>query len=309
MSNQNKIPDFFIVGAPRCGTRALYVYLKQHPKIFMPEEKEVLHFASDLLKPSDYYYDKRNYTAIFSDAKPDQIIGEASVFYLLSTQAAENIHRLNPKARIIAMIRNPIEMVHSLHSRLVYNEDEPIKDFKKALDAENDRRQGQNLPENIRFKEKLFYSQVINYPVQLTRYFEVFGREQVKVIIYDDFRKNTEKEYNDVLDFLDIKKKIKVDFKVINANKKIRYPIIRRWQDNLPEWQKRTVRKMLPDRLRKKINQKIYRLNAKHINRPPIDNILKARLVDQAKPIIDQLSQLLEKDLTNWYKQPFQNEQ
>ena len=82
---QNYKPDFFIVGAPKCGTTSLYYYLRQHPQIFMPDYKEPHFFGKDLNKISDeFIYDEIKYLDLFKDAKPDQKIGEASTFYLYS---------------------------------------------------------------------------------------------------------------------------------------------------------------------------------------------------------------------------------
>ena len=125
-------PNFFIVGAPKCGTTALYRYLRLHPNIYMPAKKEPHFFAQDLgsypaIKTMDQY------SALFAGAEPRHTgIGEASVYYLRSTVAIPNIRAFNPEARLIAMFRNPVEMVHSFHSQLLYWSEESVTDFEAA---------------------------------------------------------------------------------------------------------------------------------------------------------------------------------
>ena len=135
MKNKIKKPDFFIVGAPKCGTTALANYLGQHPDIFMAKQKESHHFATDLIPYDDYWRNRNHYLKIFQEAKENQIIGEASVFYLLSQEAAKNIKKFSPNAKIIIMLRNPVDLLYSHYFQAVYNGRETITDFEKALGA------------------------------------------------------------------------------------------------------------------------------------------------------------------------------
>ena len=125
-------PNFFIVGAPKCGTTALYEYLRPHPHIFMSKVKEPHFFANDL---GTYPFIKtlEEYTRLFTDSNEQHVrVGEASVYYLRSATAIANIHQFNPHAKIIAMFRNPVEMVHALHSQLLYVSEESESDFETA---------------------------------------------------------------------------------------------------------------------------------------------------------------------------------
>ncbi len=108
---QTKMPDFFIVGHPKCGTTALYEMLRSHPQIFMPELKEPWFFAHDmrpLWQPPRQAATPTSlpeYLALFAAAGSDQRAGEASSTYLLSADAAAHIAELLPDARIIAILR------------------------------------------------------------------------------------------------------------------------------------------------------------------------------------------------------------
>jgi len=99
-------PNFFIVGAPKCGTTSMTEYLKQHPDIFIPEEKEPHYFGSDLEYPR-ITKTEAQYLRLFSEAQDERRLGEASVWYLFSQRAAQEIYEFNPLSRIIIMLRTP----------------------------------------------------------------------------------------------------------------------------------------------------------------------------------------------------------
>ena len=108
------IPNFFIVGAPKCGTTALCEYLKYHPNVFMSTPKEPHYFAEDFERYRHVKTEDK-YLALFGDCNDRHLmIGEASVFYLRSTRAVSLIRDFNPDAKIIVMLRNPVDMVYSL---------------------------------------------------------------------------------------------------------------------------------------------------------------------------------------------------
>src|SRR5262249_50339658 len=149
-------PDLFIVGAPRCGTTAMYTYLGQHPDIFMSARKEPHFFGTDFSSPA-LDRDEQTYLALFTGARNETRAGEASVFYLCSRRAAKEIHAFSPSARIIIMLRNPVEMMYSLHSRHVLTGNEDINDFGTALAAAAERKRGLHLPATFPPVEFLLY--------------------------------------------------------------------------------------------------------------------------------------------------------
>ena len=87
------------------------------------------------------------------------------------------------------MLRNPVDVLYSRHSQLVYNGDEDIIDFEASLAAEEKRRNGEMIPGNIRIGKKLLHSEVVKFTEQVKRYFDIFGRTHVHVIIYEDLKK------------------------------------------------------------------------------------------------------------------------
>jgi hypothetical protein len=114
------IPDFFIVGAFKSGTTALYDYLRLHPQVFMPFHKEPLFFGDDLSRRYGRMT-RAQYEALFADAKAGQRVGEASAWYLYSRSAAREIRGASPQAQIIVMLRNPVDVMYAQHSQLLFN--------------------------------------------------------------------------------------------------------------------------------------------------------------------------------------------
>ena len=135
-------PDFFVVGAFKSGSTALYEQLRRHPQIFMPFHKEPLYFGDDLTRRYGRMTEA-DYLRLFKDAKPRQRVGEASTWYLYSTSAAREIKDFSPDAQILVVLRNPVDVMYAQHNQLIFNVIEDIPDFAEALAAEPDRRAGQ----------------------------------------------------------------------------------------------------------------------------------------------------------------------
>ena len=223
-------PSFFIVGNPKGGTTALYRFLRAHPGVFMCHPKEPKFFATDFTRhegPGLPYVRRTEaeYRALFDAAQPGQRCGEASTWYLYSREAAANIHAFAPDARIIAMLREPVDFLHSyyLHLRRApASEGENAPDFETALALEPERRQGRRLPPGCLLPEFLFYSERVRYAEQLGRYLRRFGAARVKVVLYDDFRRDNAAVYRDVLRFLDIDADFRPPFEAHNRGRALR---------------------------------------------------------------------------------------
>ena len=222
-----RIPNLFIVGAPKCGTTALHEYLKQHPEIYMSEIKEPLYFAKDFINEGIKFHGKqifgeknlKDYLKLFDKATNQKIIGESSVWYFTSKIAAKEIYNFNQKAKIIIMLRNPVDLLYSIHSQFVYDGDEKIIDFTKALNIEPLRREGKLIPKYVSFPSMLYYSQVTRFSKNILRYKKIFPKDQIKIVILEEFKKNPEKGYKEILDFLGVDTNFIPNFKVINPNK------------------------------------------------------------------------------------------
>ena len=210
------IPTVFIVGAPRCGTTSLAAYLASHPRVFLCEPKEPHHFGADLdirLRP---YADRRRYLELFDDAEDAQQAGEASVLYLYSKTAPYEIQELSPSAKIIIMLRDPVEMVCSLHAHNLLVGHEDLPDLEQALAAEPERRRGRRISSTCFLPTALQYSALGKYAEHVVRYQEAFGCDRVKCILFEDLKNDPERTYLETLSFLGLEQGGAPDFRVHN---------------------------------------------------------------------------------------------
>ena len=213
-----RAPDFFIVGAAKCGTTSLYRYLGLHPEVFMPATKWINYFNVDLPSPANCHSWDR-YLDHFADAGHARRVGEASESSLYSRCAAAGIRKACPDADIVIMLRNPVDMLYSLHSQLLFSGVEDIEDFAEAMAAEPDRRKGERLPPVAHHPQRwLLYRQAARFAEQVLRYLDVFGRDRVHIILFDDFKSDTAAVYRDTLRFLGVDTGFQPDFEVHNAN-------------------------------------------------------------------------------------------
>lgn len=301
MFENERRPDFFIVGAPKCGTTAMNDYLRQHSQIFMPKVKDLTFFGQDLQfrRPRISY---ERYLSLFSEANEELRLGETSVWYLYSKQAAEEIKAFSPAASIIVMLRNPVDMLYAQHSEFLHNCNEEIEHFEAALAAEEERKLGRCLPKKAHLVEGLFYRDTVKYAEQIGRYFEAFGRENVHVIIFDDFQRDTNSVFTETLAFLGVDTDFRPQFPRVNSNK---VPRSRRLQKLIvapPLLLKRSLDAILPSRLNGHFLPYLRRLNTRYAERPPLEPAIRKRLQLEFKSEVKRLSELLDRDLSHWYE-------
>ena len=294
---QAKIPNFFIVGAPKCGTTAMNNYLSEHPEIFIPDIKEVHFFGRDLDITKGALRDEAAYLALFAGAKGEKRLGEASVWYLYSRTAAQEICDFNPDAKIIVMLRNPADMLYSQHSQFLYNGNEDIEDFREALAAEPDRKAGRRIPKSAHLVDGLFYSETVRYAEQIERYFGRFGRDNVHIILYDDFRADLPGTYRNLLRFLGVSEDFLPAFAVVNPNKRARSALLRNFVQEPPESIKRLSRVFFPRSVRQRVMKGLDQANVRYEARAPLDPELKGELERRFAPEVEGLERLLGREL------------
>jgi hypothetical protein len=278
----------------------MYECLAQHPEVFVPEKKEIHYFGTDLYSPS-YLRDRDSYLSLFYPVRDEKRIGEASVWYLYSQRSAEEIKEFNPAANIIIMLRNPVDMIYSLHSHLLFIGTEEIEDFAEALDAEADRKIGLRLPKNPFPIPALFYRETAKYSAQVERYIKTFGREKVLVITYDDFKNDTAGNYRDTFSFLGVDSQFMPEIKIVNPNKKVRSKWVRELLDNPgPTAFRRVGRPLMSRHLRHRLFKLARRWNTNFVQRPPLREELRRQLQAEFAPDMTRLSDILRRDLTHW---------
>jgi hypothetical protein len=299
-----RVPDFFIVGHHKSGTTALYEMLRRHPQIYMSDVKEPRFFADDLRfqfepnrsdGPSQTF---EEYLSLFEQAKPEQRVGEASPSYLKSRTAASAIAAVQPAARIIAILREPASFVRSLQFQLLQEHVETEKDLRQAMALEEITRGGRQVRR---------YSDHVRYVEQLRRYHDVFPREQVLVLIYDDFRNDNEATVRQVLRHLDVNDRAPIE--VIDANPTVSVrslrvdKLVRRLQAGggpASSVINRALKTVTPQGLRRQLVRTIRQRVVYTKPRPPDESVMM-ELRSRFKPEVVALSEYLGRDLvTLW---------
>jgi len=295
-------PNFFLVGAPKCGTTALYHYLAEHPHIFLPHVKEPHYFANELYR-WPLVKTESEYLKLFDAADPEQtVVGEGSVFYLFSGDALERIREFQPDARIIAMVRNPVDMVYSLHAQMVHAQNEDVSDFEMAWRLQAARKDGKQIPARSRTPAMLQYAEVGKMGRQMQRLLDIFPADQVKVIVFDDFKSDTKGVYEGVLEFLGLESDGRDEFPRINANKGTRSA----WINRLIRRPPLRVDKIL-ERVKVRLGIRgtnlgswLLRLNTTQQSRPKLSVQLRRELVNTFRDDVELLAKLLDRDLSHW---------
>jgi hypothetical protein len=288
-------PDFFHVGVFKGGSTALYEGLRRHPQIFMPFHKEPLYFGDDLTRR----YGRMSlddYLRLFRDAEPGQRSGEASTWYLYSTTAAREIKEFSPDAQITVMLRNPVDVMYAQHNQLIFNAMEPLTDFAEALDAEEDRRAGRRLPPWPINVENLFYRHSVRFAEQLERYFEVFGRDRVHVMLHDDLVRDGAGVIRGYLEFLGVDATLAAAPPTANENRKVKSARLQRLI-----FMPRVLMPVAPMLRRfplvRAVRTRLLKMNSEAKPRAPMDPALRRQLLDEFRPEIERLSRLIDRDL------------
>jgi hypothetical protein len=285
----------------------MHEYLNQHPQLFMSPIKEPNYFATDLDSGSymdsvTFMRDRDKYLELYAGATPDQLTGEASTWYLISRDAARNIHDWNPDTKIVAMLRDPVKMLHSLHLRRQYGGSEDIESFAEALAAEEDRRNGRRIPTQARNVKAFQYRDVGRYATQIERYIDVFGRDRVLVVIFEEFQADPATAYRSVLEFLGVDPDFQPDFEVVNAGMSRRSPRIQKML--LRPSVIRTARAVVPDRLKPAVGRTWDRLNSRGKQPAKLDPAVAKSLRMDLQPDIDRLAEVIGRDLNSLWPRP-----
>lgn len=208
-------PDFFIAGAPKCGTTALAHWLDTHPDIFMSPRKEP-HFFNHASMPATHTL--AEYEALFGNAAPRHVaVGEASTHYLFSPEAVPAILEYAPQARFIVCLRNPLDMAPSLHAECLRQGWETERSFARAWRLLHERRRGRAVPRAVRGDPgRVCYGDYCLLGAQLQRLYEWVAPQRVLALLLDDLRADPGAAYRQALTFLGAADDHRQDFPVLN---------------------------------------------------------------------------------------------
>lgn len=301
-SNSVKKVNCFLVGGPKCGTTAMVSYLKSHPDIFISEPKESNYFMDDLPEMK-YVNTLKDYEKLFNNFNTGhKIYCGASILNLHSKKALNKIYEYNKEAKIIVMLRDPMEMIPSYHQQIIYTLDEEETDLNKAWDLEESRRLGENIPEKCRNVRLLYYHEIAKYNNQLKRVYKFFPYENVKIILFDDFKKSNIETYKDLLDFLDVPYDGRQDFPKINEAKEAKSKIINHFVNRPPK-----ILRLIANMLLKVLNQPrfgflemIDKMNQRKTTKKDLSDELKFKIKKEYEEDVRNLEKLISRDLSKW---------
>jgi hypothetical protein len=238
--SSSRLPNLFIVGAPKCGTTAWVEYLRSHPDIFFPAVKDHCYFAFDL--PNFRLTNsKADYAELFADSGGAKVIGEASAMYLFSKAAADAIRDHDPSAKILIFLREQEEYLPSLHNQFLWEFAEEIEDFETAWRLSG-RRPPETIPPTCLEPRTLDYAAMGRFSEQIARYLAAFPPDQVRVIQFQDWVADPRATYLAILDFLGLGDDRRLDFLPINEGGTYRSRRLVRSILFPPIWVRRSVR-------------------------------------------------------------------
>lgn len=303
----NRKPNLFIVGPPKTGSTALYEFLGKHPNIFMPDMKELAYFCTDLHKESDKFHEdkkrfpirtKKDYMKKFRDWKSQKYGCDCTTNYFLSDIAAKKIHEFNPEAKIIIVIREPVDYISSVHNQTLQNDAEDQIELNKALDLENERKKDwSKISKRTAIPRNVFYSEFPYFSKKIKEYQKLFGEKNVKIVLFDEFKRDNKKIYLDIINFLNIEKNHMPRFKSINSRYTIKYKIIRDIGYSPIIW--KIPKLLFPKKFYVKVKAKFNDFLRIPAKKPKIDTKLELKLKKKYFEEVNNLSKLLQKDLIN----------
>ena len=291
-----KDPNFFIVGAPKCGTTSLHGWLAKHPEIYMSSIKEPHYFSTDFVF-GDYWRESKHYKALFEGAdERHKAVGESSVYYLRSRVAIPNIETALPGSRYIVMLRNPVKMAPSMHGQIVFNADEDITSFEQAWRMDPLRERGEIILARCSDPKLVQYRLTCNLGEQLARLYDTVGRDRVLTIFLDDIKADVHKEWARILEFLGVSYWDELDFEPENQARHLRWP----WVRDLYHVYSAVRKKLHLRPLGLGFFARLERMATTEAKREIISEDLHKELVATFSADIDLLAELTGRDLSHW---------
>lgn len=310
LTKPERFPDFFLIGAPRCGTTSLSGYLANNPQVCFSRPKEPHYFTLFASNASPDDLKNRYLARYFSHYQEShKAIGEGSVSYLYSPDALRRILSLNPQARFIAILRNPLDMLASYHLRMRFTLMEDVDDFAAAWDLQEMRARGERIPKHCLDPQMLLYREVASFGQQIERLYQIVGRDRCLVLLFDDLVRDPLTVYKNVLQFIEVEYDGRTKFQRKLGSRIYRYHWLQRVL-YAPLASKAHVKRTLD--LIWKMNQKkkatgkksrlerLARWNTIPTRPTPLAPDVKRMLQDTLAEDVTKLSDLLQRDLSHW---------
>lgn len=318
------MPNFFVIGAAKCGTTSIHNYLSQHPQIFMSAIKEPNFFAFEgeevnfkgfadndnlpVKDPGDYdncryrrtITDINAYKNLFKNSAGKIAIGESSPCYSYIPKASERIKHHVPHAKLIAILRDPVDRAYSQYKSMIRYSHEPL-DFLSAIEAEQNRIYDNWAP-TYHYKSRGFYYK------HLKRYYDIFDKNQIRVYLFENFSRYTADVLRDLFTFLEVDNTFIPDLtvkhnvgseQIILKNKTINDFLVKK------SMIKSALMHITPDIFISMLKKRILKHNtdyAKNIVKSRLPVETRMRLISEYHEDITQLQELIGRDLSHWLK-------
>lgn len=290
------LPNFLVIGAQKSGTTALYNYLRQHPQVYMSPEKEPHFFTYEGGTPVftglgrgwvNPITNIEEYKKLFQGVSQETAIGEVSPSYLYFEKARERIKYHIPGAKIIAVLRDPADRAYSNFLHSVRTGREPLEDFDRALDEE-EARICDNWGPLWHYRRKGFYYE------QLKGYYEAFGRDRIKVYLYEDLSADPVAVSQDIFRFLGVDDAFVPDtsgrYNVSGVPRNEALNVAFKKLNRITP----VVRRYIPSKLGRYIKSKVL------VRPPQLPSESRRRLVADYREDILELQDLIGRDLSEW---------
>lgn len=290
-------PDFLVLGAYKSGTTALHHYLRAHPDIFIPERKEPNYFAfADVVEPFEdpaghtSIRSSTDYERLFAGARANQKLGEVSPAYLTIPSACTRIRQMAPEARLIALLRNPIDRAYSDYLMYRRRGEEHEEHFLDALRQQSERRRS--------LDPTAHYITTGLYFAQLSPYFEAFDRSQLLVVLHEEFSEDRDRVLRDLFAFIGVSPEVRIaEQEASNVSGvpkslplRLAYGFRNRFRDQL--------RPIVPSSVKRRLDASLER----RLTREPMDAEARAWLRDVYRNDVEQLAELINRDLSSWLR-------
>nr|WP_321403143.1 sulfotransferase [uncultured Desulfobacter sp.] len=300
------LPDFFIVGAPKSGTTSLHYYLQGHPDIFMPEKKEPWFFSFMNSRPCFDSPDKlpgiidslADYVQLYQTASDGQKCGDASPSYLYTHETSIKNLRIvyqDPEQynmlKFIISLRNPIDRAWSQYWTFSRTSSDTAP-FQEAVHPDTiNKRLGNNWQP---FYDYIGFGM---YHDQIKAYQDEFGKDRVKIFLFDDLKKDAGRICKEIFLFLGVDPDYTPDTnQIYNPSGKPKSELLK----NLiisPNILKSVVKKVIPKPRRQQLKHMAARKLMTKVEMPAA---ARTTLKRQFEPEIRRLSRLLDRDLGHW---------
>ena len=291
------LPNFFVIGAAKCGTTYLYELLKRHPDVYLPLVKEPRFFCNDdRFEEGLQEYVRRHY----SEGTDFAARGDTSPHYLAFEKSAQRIRELIPEDghRFIVIFRDPVDRAWSHYWNAVYEGVEPL-DFTDALEAEGSRASDAELFRQGSLRHSYFSAGL--FASQLETWFQYFDRSRFLFLFQEDIRSEPTAVARETFRFLGVDPEVELEAPSGRSNP-AGMPASRRFHSYLrnPHWSKAALKRLLPESARYRIATKLLSLNKREFRYPELDASVAARLRDRYAADVRALTAITGRDLTAW---------